>query len=133
MLLLTLFVCTKTNAGYLVRYDNDDVRQLIKMQTARKYIAAQRPDILDLLTEISKDAPKGMMTDSFSFKKGQPVIISGKASNLDEVIKLQEFLGSKKDLDNIDIGNPKRDEKAKKTSYRITFDYKDWTKKRSKR
>lgn len=133
MLLLTLFVCTKTNAGYLARYDNDDVRQLIKMQKARKYIAGQRPDILDLLMEISKGAPKGMMTDSFSFKKGQPVIISGKASNLDEVIKLQEFLGSKKDLDNIDIGNPKRDEKAKKTSYRITFDYKDWTKKRSKR
>ena len=133
MLLLTMFVGMKTDAAELARYDNDDVRQLIKIQKARKYIAEQRPDILDLLTEISKDAPKGMMTDSFSFKKGQPVIISGKASSLDEVIKLQEFLGSKKDLDKIGIGNPKRDEKTKKVSYRITFDYKDWTKKSSKR
>ncbi|MBW8035798.1 MAG: PilN domain-containing protein [Planctomycetes bacterium] len=133
LLMAALYISTQLNIRYLASYENKDVDQLIKMQKVRKYVAAQRPDLLDLLTEISKDAPKGMMIDSFSFKKGQPVTISGNAAKGEEVLKFQEFLGGKKDISNVNIVISPADKKTKKTPYRITFHYKHWTKKSSKK
>lgn len=133
LMMAALYVCTEINTRTLASYENKDVDQLIKMQQARKYVAAQRPDLLDLLTEISKEAPKGMMINSFSFKKTQPVIISGNAANAEEVYKFQEFLAEKKDLSNVNITVSPPAPKTKRIPYKITFHYKHWTKKTSKR
>lgn len=133
LLMAVLYVSAELNTRYLASYENKDVDQLIKMQKARRYVGSQRPDLLDLLTEISKDAPKGMMIDSFSFKKGQPVMISGNAGNGEEVYKFQEFLGGKKDISNVNIAISPADKKTKKTPYKITFHYKHWTKKSSRK
>jgi hypothetical protein len=128
-----LYISAELNTRYLASYENKDVDRLIKMQKARKYVAAQRPDLLDLLTEISKDAPKGMMIDSFSFKKGQPVTISGNAKDAEEVFKFQEFLAGKKNISKVNIAISPADKKTKKTPYKITFQYKHWAKKTSRK
>jgi len=133
LLMAVLYISTELNTRYLASYENKDVDQLVKIQKARKYVAAQRPDILDLLTEISKDAPKGMMIDSFSFKKGQPVTISGIAAKGEEVYIFQEFLAGKKDISKVNITISPADKKTKKTPYKITFHYKHWAKKTSKK
>jgi len=132
LLMAALYVFTEINRRSLASYENEDVDKLITIQKARKYIASKRPDLLDLLAEISKDAPKGMVIDSFSFKKGQPVIISGNAGNAEEVFKFQEFLADKKDLSKVNIAVSAPDKKTKKTPYKITFHYKNWAKKISK-
>ena len=133
LLMAALYISVELNTRYLASYDNKDVDQLIEMQKARKYVAAQRPDLLDLLAEISKDAPKGMMIDSFSFKKGQPVTISGNAKDAEEVFKFQEFLAGKKNISKVNIAISPADKKTKKTPYKITFHYKHWAKKTSRK
>jgi hypothetical protein len=129
MLVATFFTLNHLNKLELAKYDNDEIDKLVSLQNTRRLIAGQRPDILKMLTLINKDAPSGMTVDSISFKKGEKSIIASHAKNYDQIIKMQNFLSSKKDFTEVKIQNPNFDEKTKKYSFKINFHYKKWNRK----
>ena len=103
-----------------------DINLLTERQNLKKIVAQQRPDILDLISEITASAqnnqtsqrgergPRGAMEgisprggrgrnsgielESFHFKKGQPVTITGTASNNDQLYSFEKKLEENKDI-----------------------------------
>ncbi len=72
------------------------------------------------------------MLDSFDFKKGRPVTISGQAPGTDQLYKFQAALLSKKGITRVIIQNTSPDAKGKKLKFTITFHYKSFTSKRTR-
>ncbi len=70
--------------------------------------------------------------DSFDFKKGRPVTISGQAPGTDQLYKFQAALLSKKGITRVIIQNTSPDAKGKKLKFTITFHYKSFTSKRTR-
>ena len=129
MLAITFLIFNTINKTELAKLRNKDIDKLIAEQKVRKLIVRQRPDILELITLISEDAPDGTMIDIISFKKGEPVTIASHASDLEQIYKLEEFLSGKKGFTSVKIQNPSFDQKTKKFAFKINFHYKNWTKK----
>jgi len=127
MLVITFFMFNYLNKIELAKYENENIDKLVRQQNIRKLIARQRPDIIDLVTQINKDAPGGMKINAISFKKGEKASISSHASNWDEITKIQKFLAEKKDFSDVNLQNPTFDQKTKKYAFKINFHYKDWT------
>jgi hypothetical protein len=94
---------------------------LIQRQKLIKMVAQQRPDLLNLLGE------RGIKLESFHFKKGQPVTITGQASTNDQFYKFEESLENRKNIKIVNT-NPSIDAKSKKVKFTITFHYKSFTK-----
>ena len=91
-----------------------DINLLIERQKLKKTIAQQRPDILHLLTEITecgqssqgagrggRGQSSGIQLESFHFKKGQPVLIAGQASNNEQLYNFEKSLEKKTDIQGI--------------------------------
>ena len=96
-----------------------------------KTVAQQRPDLLDLLSEINVADGKEMMLDSLHFKKGQPVRITGQANSAEELYKFEKSLQDKKAIEDVKIQSAPQDAKSKKLKFTITFHYRNFTKKGS--
>ena len=102
---------------------------LMQRQKLIKTVALERPDLLDLLSLVSESGNSGIKLDSFHFKKGQLVSISGEAQNSDQLYKFQEALQGKTGVRQAEIQSSSLDSKSKKFKFTITFHYKNFTKK----
>jgi hypothetical protein len=92
-----------------------DISVLIEHQKLLKTIAQQRPDLLALLNDITKSGqinsqgPRGPMgmsgiqLDSFHFKKGQRISITGQASGNEQLYSFQDNLLSIREIRDVDI------------------------------
>jgi hypothetical protein len=106
-----------------------DIDLIMKRQNLKKEIAKQRPDILDLISEITASAKSnlssqrggmgqrggmdgrgarmgrgqnsGIELESFHFKKGQPVTITGTATNTDQLYSFEKKLEENKDIEEV--------------------------------
>jgi len=103
---------------------------LIEARKMRQVIARQRPDVLDLLTKINESGPESVMLDDFTFKKHQPVTISGHAKSFDQLYEFQKTVGDKNGITDVKIQNPSLDKKKEQVSFKMAFHYKNFTKKR---
>lgn len=108
-------------------------KDAVQRQMVIKAVARQRPDLLELLSQISSGDNKGMLVDSLHFKKGQPVTIRGQAPGNDQLYKFQENLLTKKGIKDAKILSAAPDKKTKKIKFTMTFHYKTYTKTSSRR
>jgi hypothetical protein len=104
-------------------------KELVQRQTLLKTVAQQRPDLLQLLSDINSGDSRGITLDSFYFKKGQPASISGQVQDNDQLYDFQKSLLSKKGITDVNIQNTSRDNKTKRLKFTLTFHYKTFTKK----
>ncbi len=93
-----------------------------------KTVARQRPDLLELLSEINSGDNKGILLDSLHFKKGRPVTIRGQAPGNDQLYKFEENLLTKKGVKDVKTLSAAPDSKTKKIKFTMTFHYKTYTK-----
>jgi hypothetical protein len=106
---------------------NADINLLMQRQKLIKEVAQQRPDLLDLLGQVTVSGDSGIKLESFHFKKGQPVTITGQASTNEQLYKFEKSLQDRKNIKSVKM-NPSRDTKTKKVKFTITFHYKNFTK-----
>jgi len=99
------------------------INTIIESQKLRQSIARNRPDILELLSEVTDSGNEGIMIDSFYFKKGQRVKINGHAKKTDQLQKFQQNLKERKCLSDVKRENAVYDEKQKKIKFTMTFNY----------
>ncbi len=104
-------------------------KELVQRQTLLKTVAQQKPDLLQLLSDVSSGDSRGITLDSFYFKKGQPITISGQVQDNDQLYDFQKSLLSKKGVTDVNIQNTSRDSKTKRLKFTMTFHYKTFTKK----
>jgi Tfp pilus assembly protein PilN len=104
-----------------------DINLLMQRQKLIKAVAQERPDLLDLLGQVTASGESGIKLESFHFKKGQPVTITGQASNNEQLYKFEKSLQDRKNIKSVKM-NPSRDTKTKKSKFTITFHYRNFTK-----
>ncbi|HPC95560.1 MAG TPA: hypothetical protein PLU87_11490 [Sedimentisphaerales bacterium] len=104
-------------------------KQAGERQTLLKNIAQHRPDLLGLLTDIHSGNSEGVILDSFHFKKGQAVTLTGQADNAEQMWKFQANLLGCKSIKDVDITSTSTDSKTKKIKFTMLFHYKNFTKK----
>lgn len=104
-------------------------KELVQHQTLLKTVARERPDLLQLLSEINSGESRGITLDSIYFKKGQPVTISGQVQDNDQLYNFQKSLLAKNGITDVNIQNTSRDSKTKQLKFTMTFHYKTFTKK----
>jgi hypothetical protein len=103
----------------------------VQQQSLIKTVARHRPDMLELLTLVNAGQNEGVVLDTFHFKKGQAVSVTGQADNMEQMWKFQANLREQKELKGAEILNATPDSKTKKIKFTITFQYKEFTKKES--
>ena len=104
-----------------------DLNSLMQRQKLIKSVAQQRPDLLELLGQINASGERGIKLESFHFKKGQPVTITGEAPGNEQLYKFEKNLQDRKSINSVKM-NPSRDAKTKKIKFTITFHYRNFTK-----
>ncbi len=112
--------------GLLARTDLEQARQ---RQMLLKTVAQNRPDLLQLLTDINAGQNPGIVLDSLHFKKGQPVTLTGQADNQEQLWTFQKNLSGQKGIKNAEPSSVSQDAKTKKIRFTITFQYKGYTEK----
>lgn len=130
MIVLSLFVFKAVDKANLATLEATDFSDVIARRDTQELIARQRPDMLDVFTKINESCPKGMMLDGFTFQRNSPVSISSTIKDRDKLYKLQQDIDSKKGISNVQIKSQLLDEKKKQINFKMTFDYKNFTKKR---
>jgi len=108
----------------LARTDLDQARQ---RQILLRTVAQNRPDMLQLLTDINVGQNPGIVLDSLHFKKGQPVTLTGQADNQEQLWTFQKNLSSRKGVKDPEPSSVSQDTKTKKVRFTITFQYKGYT------
>ncbi|RKY06102.1 MAG: hypothetical protein DRP65_12200 [Planctomycetota bacterium] len=103
---------------------------LIARQQMRKTIAAQRPDMLDLLGKISESGPDGMILDAITFKKRQAVTIGGSCKSYEKLYEFQKKLSEQSGIKEVRIQSSAVDKKKSKVGFKMTFHYKNFTRKK---
>jgi len=103
-----------------------DINLLMQRQKLIKAVAQERPDLLDLLGQVTASGDSGIKLESFHFKKGQPVTITGQADSNEQLYRFEKNLQDRKNIRSVKT-NPSRDAKTKKVKFSITFHYKSFT------
>ncbi|MEN6577386.1 MAG: hypothetical protein ABFD90_13670 [Phycisphaerales bacterium] len=106
-----------------------DFQAALQQQALVKTVARHRPDLLEILTEINAGQNEGIVLDTFHFKKGQTVSLTGQADNMEQMWKFQANLRGHKGIKDAEIANAAPDSKTKKIKFTITLAYKEFTKK----
>jgi hypothetical protein len=75
-----------------------DMDLLMQRQGLLRAVAQQRPDLLELLQEVNASGDNGIKLESFHFKKGQRVTITGQAPGNDVLYRFEESLQNKKGI-----------------------------------
>jgi hypothetical protein len=104
-----------------------DIDLLMQRQKLIKAVAQQRPDLLDLLGQVNVSGESGIKLESFHFKKGQLVTISGQASGNEQLYKFEKSLQDRQGIKNVKMTSSP-DSKTKKLKFTTTFHYKNFTK-----
>jgi hypothetical protein len=133
LLIIVSYAVDVTNEKRLRRFqEGAGFQEMLEQRTLMKTVARQRPDLLELLSEINSGDNSGVTLDSLYFKKGQPVKITGQVRNSEQLYDFQERLLGKKDIENAMIPSTSTDSKSKKITFTITFDWKNFTQRRAK-
>lgn len=103
---------------------------LIEQQQMRKTVAVQRPDMLDLLGKIRESGPDGVILDTITFKKRQAVTIGGSCKSYDQLYEFQKKLGEQSGIKEVRIQSSAVDKKKSKVGFKMTFHYKNFTRKK---
>ncbi len=111
---------------------DSDMKQLMDRQSLRKTIAAERPDILQIIEIINESGQGGIKLDGVNFKKGTPASITGEAPGNDQLYKFEETLNKNKYISDAKIQNPSMDAKSKKIRFTVTFKYKNFSEKKTR-
>lgn len=104
-----------------------DINLLVEKQKLIKTVALQRPDLLDLLNEITESGTRGIQLESFHFKKGQLVTITGQATGNNQLYRFEESLEARKDIKEVNR-TATQDAKSRSLKFSITFHYRNFTK-----
>jgi hypothetical protein len=110
----------------------DAFKQMEKGRNLREAIRASRRDPLDIMALLKIEGAESIQLDSFHYKKGRPVRISGHTKKKEDVYKYVELLQEQKGIDDVIQDSTVHDEKKKRFSFSITFHYKHWTRKKGK-
>ncbi len=133
MLVLLLIVWRSVDVSLAKRLDTQmadpNFQAARQRQVLLKTVARHRPDILQLLADLSAGQNAGIALDSLYFKKGQAVTIMGQAGNMDQMYTFQDGLREQRGIADVEIPNATRDPKTKKIKFTMTFHYKNYTKK----
>jgi len=125
-----------------------DINLLAERQKVIKTVATQRPDMLDLLSEINLSGQSGIKLESFHFKKGQRVTITGQAPGNEQLYRFEKSLADRSDIKELkmtstpntrttgnnngnggpDIAGGGRGGRNAGLKFTITFHYKNFTK-----
>ena len=104
-----------------------DIDLLMQRQKLIRAVALERPNLLELLKQVTESADRGIKLDGFHFRKGQLVSITGQAQSSDQLYKFQEALLSKNGIKDVNIQSASMDSRSKKLKFTITFHYKNFT------
>jgi Tfp pilus assembly protein PilN len=133
MLIVLLVTAYAVDKGRDNRYKEllaqTDLAQARQRQSLLKTVAQHRPDVLQLLADINRGRNSGIILDDFHFKKGQPVSVTGRADDEEQMWKFEENLRGCKGMGDVAISNATQDAKTKKIKFTMTFQYKTFTKK----
>jgi len=110
---------------------NADINLLMQRQKLIKAVALERPNLLELLKLVNEGGDGRVKLDSFYFKKGQLVSVTGQAQNSDQLYDFQETLLKKNGIKDVKIQSTSRDIKSKKIKFTLTFHYKNFTRKKT--
>ena len=105
-----------------------DMNLLVKRQQLLKTVARERPDLLDLLKVVNESGERGISLTTLSFKKGQPVSISGQASSNDQLSRYEKNLQNTRGIENVNY-TANTNKKSKKITFTMTFHYKNFSRK----
>jgi len=103
---------------------------LIARQQMRKTVATQRPDMLDLLDKIRESSPDGVILDAITFKKRRAVTIGGSCKSYEKLYEFQKKLGEQGGIKEVRIQSSAVDKKKGKVGFKMTFHYKNFTRKK---
>jgi len=103
-----------------------DMNLLVKRQQLIKTVARERPDLLDLLKVVNESGERGIKLTSLSFKKGQPVSISGEASSNDQLSRYEKNLQNIKGIEKVNY-TANTNAKSRKITFTMTFHYKNFS------
>ena len=103
-----------------------DINLLMQRQKLIKTVAQQRPDLLELLGQVTASGDTGIKLETFHFKKGQPVTITGQASSNEQLYKFEKNLQDRKNINSVKT-SPSKDAKNNNVKFSITFHYKNFT------
>ncbi len=92
-------------------------------------VAQHRPDLLGLLTDTQSGQNDGILLETFHFRKGQTVTVTGQADNSEQLWKYQANLLANSHIKDVDITNTSTDSKTKKINFTMVFHYKNFTSK----
>jgi hypothetical protein len=129
LIAVTYFIDVASEKRLTALVNQPSFTEAMERQTLLKTVARYRPDVLELLTEISAGENNGIVLDDFQFKKGQLVSITGQADNMEQMWKYQANLLDQKNLKDVEIPSQSQDSKTKKIKFTMTFHYKNFTKK----
>ncbi len=109
--------------------DGISVLEMLDKHKAINETAAERPDMLEILSLMKESAPEGVTLHSFTFRKGKPVSITGQARTNDSLYKFEAALRDKKSIiSNVKEQSAVKDDKENKVVFTVTFDYRTFTK-----
>jgi len=108
-----------------------DMNLLVKRQQLIKTVTRERPDLLDLLKVVNESGERGISLTSLSFKKGQPVSISGEVSSNDQLSRYEKNLQNAKGIEKVNC-TANTNAKSRKITFTMTFDYKNFGRKTTK-
>ena len=110
-----------------------DMQQLMERQELIKTVARERPDILDLIKQVNESGASGIKLEGLHFKKGQPVSVSGQASSPGQLYEFEKTLQNNKNIKDAEIQSSSKSPQGGKLKFTITFSYKNFSQKKSRR
>jgi len=109
---------------------DSEMKELLDRQGLRQAIAAQRPDVLQIIKLVSEIGQGGIKLDGVDFKKGQLASVSGTSPGYDQIYKFEKDLNANKYIKDAKIHSHSVDAKSKKSKFTITFKYRTFSEKK---
>ncbi len=132
-------VCIMTGALYAVDVmrhkkltELTSAPEVAQFQTEKAYqnmVSKQRADVLELINVVTSKEHKGIILDKFTYKKGQPLKIDGRADKPPSWYSFDKTMTNTKGVSQPKRDNLVPDEKTKKVKFGMSFHYKTYTRK----
>ncbi|NQV31913.1 MAG: hypothetical protein HQ515_04420 [Phycisphaeraceae bacterium] len=106
-----------------------EVAQFQEEKAYQSMVARQRANMLELINVVTSKEHKGIILDKFTYKKGQPLKIAGRADKSEPWYKFEEAMTNLKGVAQAKRDNLVLDEKGKKVKFGMSFHYKTYTRK----
>ena len=137
VLAMFLAVAKAVDKANLARIPIDDVSEVIAQRKVRKLVAQKRIDLVEVMATVETALPGGMKIGNLSCERGKPMSVSSTASSIDQILQFQDnLLKELKERQTaepmVDFTASKLDEKKKTMNFKMTFNYKEYTKKSSR-